>query len=171
MHADWAVFDVSQLDESWRQQPGTPVYAANLNTEGVRKALAEASPERKPELRARPNSSIGKPQELLWKRGIEVRLRSRRRWNGKLQSRLWLLHCLVEQARSETCAVPPYYGDGIALRGSGKTGSRNRSLIRAGYCRAVTRRGFVLVQEQYRAATLVSSRSNIEAVETLTVMP
>ncbi|MEW9310677.1 NADPH-dependent F420 reductase [Labrys neptuniae] len=53
--------DAGQLDESWRQQPGTPVYAANLDTEGVRKALAEASPERKPEFRAAPSSSIGKP--------------------------------------------------------------------------------------------------------------
>ncbi|UWU76189.1 NAD(P)-binding domain-containing protein [Bradyrhizobium huanghuaihaiense] len=53
--------DAGQLDESWRQQPGTPVYAANLDAEGVRKALAEASPERRPEFRAVPNSSIGKP--------------------------------------------------------------------------------------------------------------
>jgi predicted dinucleotide-binding enzyme len=53
--------DAGPLDESWRQQPGTPVYAANLDTDGVRKALAEASPERKPEFRAAPNSSLGKP--------------------------------------------------------------------------------------------------------------
>ncbi|QJU57153.1 NAD(P)-binding domain-containing protein [Sphingomonas sp. AP4-R1] len=53
--------DAGPLDESWRQQPGTPVYAANLDAEGVRKALAEASPERKPEFRATPGSSIGKP--------------------------------------------------------------------------------------------------------------
>ena len=38
--------DAAGLDESWRQQPGTPVYAANLDTEGVRKALGEASPTR-----------------------------------------------------------------------------------------------------------------------------
>jgi len=53
--------DAGRLDESWRQQPGTPVYAANLDAEGVRRALSEASPERKPELRAAPNSSLGKP--------------------------------------------------------------------------------------------------------------
>lgn len=53
--------DAGGLDESWRQQPGTPVYATDLNAEGARKALAEASPERKPEMRATPNSSLGKP--------------------------------------------------------------------------------------------------------------
>ncbi len=44
--------DAGGLDESWRQQPGTPVYATDLDAKGVRKALAEASPERKPEMRA-----------------------------------------------------------------------------------------------------------------------
>ncbi|VFR49745.1 (AJ250023) putative polyketide synthase [plant metagenome] len=53
--------DAGGLDESWRQQPGTPVYATDLDAEGVRKALAEASPERKLEMRATPNSSLGKP--------------------------------------------------------------------------------------------------------------
>lgn len=53
--------DAGGLDESWRQQPGTPVYATDLDAKGVRKALAEASPERKPEMRATPNSSLGKP--------------------------------------------------------------------------------------------------------------
>lgn len=40
--------DAGGLDESWRQQPGTPVYATDLDAEGVRRALAEASKERKP---------------------------------------------------------------------------------------------------------------------------
>lgn len=44
--------DAGGLDESWRQQPGTPVYATDLDAEGVRRALAEASPERPPEFRA-----------------------------------------------------------------------------------------------------------------------
>src|SRR5579884_2340191 len=38
--------DAGTLDESWRQQPGTPVYAADLDADGVRRALAEASPGR-----------------------------------------------------------------------------------------------------------------------------
>ena len=38
--------DTGALDDSWRQQPGTPVYAKDYDAEGVRKALAAASPER-----------------------------------------------------------------------------------------------------------------------------
>lgn len=41
--------DAGNLDESWRQQPATPVYGTNLDADGVRRALAEASPVRKPE--------------------------------------------------------------------------------------------------------------------------
>jgi len=40
--------DAGGLDESWRQQPGTPAYVADLDAEGVRRALREASPDRKP---------------------------------------------------------------------------------------------------------------------------
>ena len=38
--------DAGSIDESWRQQPGTPVYATDLDAAGVTKALAEASPNR-----------------------------------------------------------------------------------------------------------------------------
>ena len=48
--------DAGGLDESWRQQPGTPVYAQDYDAEGVRRALAEASPERKPEWRGTAQS-------------------------------------------------------------------------------------------------------------------
>jgi hypothetical protein len=48
--------DAGGLDESWRQQPGTPVYTADFDAAGVRRALAQARPERKPEWRATPNS-------------------------------------------------------------------------------------------------------------------
>ena len=44
--------DAGGIDESWRQQPGTPVYGADLDAEGVRRALAEAVPERGPDWRA-----------------------------------------------------------------------------------------------------------------------
>lgn len=44
--------DAGGLDESWRQQPDTPVYATDHDAEGVLRALAQASPERKPEWRA-----------------------------------------------------------------------------------------------------------------------
>jgi predicted dinucleotide-binding enzyme len=48
--------DAGGLDESWRQQPGTPVYAQDYDAEGVRHALAEARPERKPEWRGTAES-------------------------------------------------------------------------------------------------------------------
>jgi hypothetical protein len=48
--------DAGSLDESWRQQPDSPVYASDFDAEGVRRALNEASKERKPEWRAAPNS-------------------------------------------------------------------------------------------------------------------
>jgi 8-hydroxy-5-deazaflavin:NADPH oxidoreductase len=44
--------DAGNLDESWRQQPGTPVYGTDLDAEGVRKALAGAGQERSAAFRA-----------------------------------------------------------------------------------------------------------------------
>jgi len=44
--------DAGGLDESWRQQPGSPVYGTDLDAEGVRRALAAASPERTAQWRA-----------------------------------------------------------------------------------------------------------------------
>ncbi len=44
--------DAGSLEESWRQQPDTPVYGTNLDAEGVRVGLSKASKERKPEWRA-----------------------------------------------------------------------------------------------------------------------
>jgi predicted dinucleotide-binding enzyme len=46
--------DAGGLDESWRQQPGTPVYATDYNAEGVRGALAAAHRERTDDWRAKP---------------------------------------------------------------------------------------------------------------------
>ncbi len=48
--------DAGGLDESWRQHPGTPVYAADFDAEGVRRALAQASKERTPQWRATHDS-------------------------------------------------------------------------------------------------------------------
>jgi 8-hydroxy-5-deazaflavin:NADPH oxidoreductase len=48
--------DAGGLDESWRQQPATPVYTADLDAAGVRRALARGTSERKPEWRATPKS-------------------------------------------------------------------------------------------------------------------
>ena len=44
--------DAGPLEESWRQQPGTPVYGKDHDAEGVRAALAEATPGRPEEFRA-----------------------------------------------------------------------------------------------------------------------
>ncbi|MEV6178089.1 NADPH-dependent F420 reductase [Streptomyces sp. NPDC052016] len=43
--------DAGGIDDSWRQQPDTPVYGLRGGVEEVTRALAEASPERKPEFR------------------------------------------------------------------------------------------------------------------------
>jgi predicted dinucleotide-binding enzyme len=48
--------DCGGVDESWRQQPGTPVYAKDFDAAGVRRALAAATPERRPEWRATERS-------------------------------------------------------------------------------------------------------------------
>ena len=44
--------DGGTLAESWRQQPGTPVYGTDLDAAGAIRALAEASPERPDAFRA-----------------------------------------------------------------------------------------------------------------------
>jgi 8-hydroxy-5-deazaflavin:NADPH oxidoreductase len=55
--------DAGGLDESWRQQPGTPVYTTDLRAGGVRAALADASSKRTPQFQATEKSpgSFAKP--------------------------------------------------------------------------------------------------------------
>src|SRR5882672_9060980 len=48
--------DAGGLDESWRQQPGTPVYTTDLDADGVRQALSAARRERTPDWTATPKS-------------------------------------------------------------------------------------------------------------------
>ncbi|WP_407702086.1 NADPH-dependent F420 reductase [Streptomyces toyocaensis] len=43
--------DAGGIDDSWRQQPGTPVYGLRAGVDAVTEALAEASPEREPEFK------------------------------------------------------------------------------------------------------------------------
>lgn len=43
--------DSGGIDDSWRQQPGTPVYGLRAGAAAVVKALAEASPERSADFR------------------------------------------------------------------------------------------------------------------------
>lgn len=44
--------DAGSIDDSWKQQPGTPVYGSDGDAAGVRTALAAAHEERTPEWRA-----------------------------------------------------------------------------------------------------------------------
>ncbi len=39
-------------DDSWRQQPGTPVYTADLNSDGTREALKQATKQRPQQFKA-----------------------------------------------------------------------------------------------------------------------
>ena len=48
--------DAGAIDESWRQQPGSPGYCKDLDADGVRRALRAASNTRAPQYRATPNS-------------------------------------------------------------------------------------------------------------------
>ena len=45
-------YDAGDIDESWRQQPGSPHYTHALDVAGLEPALADASPERADEWRA-----------------------------------------------------------------------------------------------------------------------
>jgi 8-hydroxy-5-deazaflavin:NADPH oxidoreductase len=58
--------DAGGLDDSWKQQPGTPVYGADLDAQGVRRGLSEAKPERLPGFRAATSSataSVKRPSD------------------------------------------------------------------------------------------------------------
>ncbi len=48
--------DAGTIEESWRQQPGSPVYIKDFDPDGVRRALAQARPERPMGFRATPRS-------------------------------------------------------------------------------------------------------------------
>ena len=48
--------DVGGLDDSWRQQPGSPVYTKDFDAAGVRDALAAAKKERTPQWSGTANS-------------------------------------------------------------------------------------------------------------------
>ena len=48
--------DAGAIDDSWRQQPATPVYTGDFDADGVRAGLQKADPARKPEWRATDRS-------------------------------------------------------------------------------------------------------------------
>jgi 8-hydroxy-5-deazaflavin:NADPH oxidoreductase len=49
--------DAGGLDDSWRQQPGSPVYGTDFDAAGVARGLAEASKVRKPQFMANADAS------------------------------------------------------------------------------------------------------------------
>jgi 8-hydroxy-5-deazaflavin:NADPH oxidoreductase len=48
--------DAGTIEQSWRQQPGSPGYLKDYDAAGVRQALAEATEVRSADWRATPNS-------------------------------------------------------------------------------------------------------------------
>jgi predicted dinucleotide-binding enzyme len=50
--------DDGTIADSWRQQPGTPVYGKDFDAAGVQRALGEASPDRQPEWRAKAGAGV-----------------------------------------------------------------------------------------------------------------
>jgi 8-hydroxy-5-deazaflavin:NADPH oxidoreductase len=48
--------DAGGSDESWRQQPGTPVYTKDFDADGVRRGLHEANKDRTPDWSGISNS-------------------------------------------------------------------------------------------------------------------
>jgi hypothetical protein len=53
LHRDrFDAVDDGGLDDSWRQQPGTPAYGADLAAEALRETLARTAPERPTDFRA-----------------------------------------------------------------------------------------------------------------------
>ena len=50
--------DAGSIADSWRQQPGTPVYTHDFDASGVKKALADAERSRLPEYRKKADDSL-----------------------------------------------------------------------------------------------------------------
>lgn len=48
--------DAGTIRESWRQQPGSLVYGTDFDAEGVKRALAQAPPDRQPDFTGSANS-------------------------------------------------------------------------------------------------------------------
>jgi Predicted dinucleotide-binding enzymes len=47
--------DAGGIDDSWKQQPGSPVYGTDFDAGGVRRALSQATPDRPPQFQAAPS--------------------------------------------------------------------------------------------------------------------
>jgi predicted dinucleotide-binding enzyme len=65
--------DNGDLDNSWRQQTGTPAYCRDLDATALRRALAEADPSRIAEYRAEREAEIRKLIAAQTPRGTSAR--------------------------------------------------------------------------------------------------
>jgi hypothetical protein len=54
--------DAGPLAESWRQQPGTPIYATDLPRDAARQALADATPQQTASWRSQPQRTQSRPR-------------------------------------------------------------------------------------------------------------
>jgi hypothetical protein len=62
--------DGGDLDNSWRQQPGTPAYCRDLEAAILRRALAEADRSRIAEYRAEEEARIRKITSVRTRNGL-----------------------------------------------------------------------------------------------------
>ena len=73
--ASWASTDSTPAAaESWRQQPGTPVYTADLPLDAARQALADATPEQTAELAPQAPAGERAEREVVLARQVVWRL-------------------------------------------------------------------------------------------------
>ncbi|WP_405136592.1 NADPH-dependent F420 reductase [Nocardia sp. NBC_01388] len=54
----FSAVDAGELHDSWRQQPGRPAYLADFDAAGLRRALAQATLERRPVLEPRTHTEL-----------------------------------------------------------------------------------------------------------------
>ena len=75
--------DGGDLDNSWRQQPGTPAYCRDLEAAALRRALAEADRSRIAEYRAEEEARIRRKSSSTASRlSASVRLSSWFTWSA-----------------------------------------------------------------------------------------
>src|SRR5262245_10866555 len=110
--------DAGGLDDSWRQQPGTPVYTTDLDAEGVRKALSAARRQRTPEP-PRPKA----PATLPIRRERRVASVASVRWPRPPR----LCPSALTATRTFFCGDTPISLCPTCVRGAGSSGSGSYS--------------------------------------------
>jgi len=64
--------DGGSLHESWRQQPGSPLYCTDLSAEQVRQHLAELGTQRTPEQQAEFAANQAASEKQLQAQGVKL---------------------------------------------------------------------------------------------------